>query len=406
MSGLSQANRRTVLVVAALVVAVVAVNLVALTVLRPAKMMTITAQFAEAPGIYSGNHVDVLGMPIGNVTSVKPGPGYATVTMSVKASVPLPANVIARLDAPQVVSDRYVALTPVYRSGPKLPPGAVIPISRTAIPVSVDQIIDQTDMLVKALGPTGANKNGALSATLKQLAQTLGGQGPNINATITGFGATLGGLQNYAPDVTNLLNNLGQFTTAAAQDTNGFSAFANDLAAVSTQLAGDDKDIGGALHNLQTALAQVATFVQNNRDAIGATSTNLQVFANTLANEQSQLAQVLTTGPLALGNFANAVDTGAPGGPAVRTRLDTSPATHALSGQVCGSFANGTGVESALLRALLVTVGEKPEGGATALKPYSPLDLVCAFTAALQSLGTPPGASTGPNLSLNALVGG
>ncbi len=406
MSALSAANRRTVLVVAVLLVAVVGVNLVAFTVLRGSKMMTITAHFSEAPGIYSGNHVDVLGMPIGNVTSVKPGPNYATVTMSIKADVPVPANVIAQLDAPQVVSDRYIALTPAYRGGPRLAPGGVIPVGRTAVPVSVDQILDETDKLVKALGPTGANKNGALSATLKQLAQTLGGQGPNINATVTGLGQTLGGLQNVSPDVTNLLNNLGQFTTAAAQDTSGFSAFANDLAAVSTQLAGDDQDIGGALHNLQTSLAQVATFIQNNRDAIGATSTNLQTFANTLASEQQQLAQVLNTGPLALGNFANAVDTGAPGGPSVRTRLDLSPATQPLNGQVCGSFANGTGTESALLRALLVTVGGKPEGGAAPLKPYSPLDLVCAFTAALQSLGTPPGSPSGPNLSLNALVGG
>ena len=48
--------------------------------------MTITARFATAPGLYPGNSVDVLGMPVGTVTKVTPGPTYVTVVMQVPAT--------------------------------------------------------------------------------------------------------------------------------------------------------------------------------------------------------------------------------------------------------------------------------------------------------------------------------
>ncbi len=58
--------------------------------------------------------------------------------------------------AASVVSDRYVQLTPAYTSGPQLADDAVIPVSRTAVPVEVDQIYASLDQLSPAhSGRTG-----------------------------------------------------------------------------------------------------------------------------------------------------------------------------------------------------------------------------------------------------------
>jgi phospholipid/cholesterol/gamma-HCH transport system substrate-binding protein len=365
---------------------ILVVGVVGTFVVQPQKMISVTAEFTEAPGLYPGNHVDVLGIPIGTVTSVQPGPDHVDVTMSVRADVALPRNVDAELMAPEIVSDRFVSLNPPYTGGPRMVDHHVIPPSRTATPVSADQVLNTLDQLVTALGPTGANRSGALSSLLAQLAKTFGGQGPNLHSAITNLGQALGALGQNGPQLAGLLNHLGTFTGALSTDGNAYTSFANDLAAVSTELASDDADIAGALHNLQLALGQLAAFVQTNRSALGGTAANLQTFAATLANEQQALVQTLATAPLALQNVVNAINPSAPGGTALRVRYDPSPATAAINGPICGNT---------LLRLLVVTTGQAHP---------TPLDLVCGFTAAVGALGTAPGAPTGPDLSLGALM--
>jgi len=139
----------------ALVVAVVAFFGIRAALSTPT--YTVTADFTEAPGVYVGNHVDVLGIPVGTVTAVTPHPTFVSVVMEVDSDVKLPANAIAALMAPDIVNDRYIQLDPVYRHGPTLADNAVIPMRRTALPQSVDQTISLLDQLIQALGPSGAN---------------------------------------------------------------------------------------------------------------------------------------------------------------------------------------------------------------------------------------------------------
>lgn len=348
---------------------------------------TISARFSEAPGLYPGNHVEVLGITVGSVTGVHPSPGYVTVTMSVQAGLKLPRAVGAELVAPEVVSDRFVQLTPAYTGGPQAAPGTVIPTGRTVIPLNVDQILSTLDQLVTALGPNGANKNGDLSQLLTELADVLGGEGPAINGTVNGLGQALGGLANDGPQLTQLLDRLGTFTQAAASDDSSYQAFAGALAQVSGELSGDDADIGAALHTLQLALGQLATFLQNNRGNLGSAAASLSTFAHQLAVEQQQLTQVIGTAPLTLQNLAAAVDPGAPGGPALKGRYDANAGTPALQQQVCGN---------ALLRLLIVTTGQSHP---------STWDVACGFASAIDSLGSAPGA-TGPALTIAGLAGG
>lgn len=403
-------HRRRAALVALALAGVLVGGLIGLFTISGTKMRTIYARFSETPGLYKGDHVDVLGMPIGSVSKITPSPNGVTVKMEVASSTKIPEGAAAEIQAPNIVSDRYIQLTPTYdpkSSNPNLSKemssGYTIPMQRTLVPISVDQILDEVNMLATALGPNGANRNGAVTAALNQLNQTFGSQGKNVHDIVTGAGNALQGLQGDGPAITGLLNNLGDFTTAAAQDSQGFQTFVQDLDAVITNLANNDNNITGTLHNLSGAVTQIATFVQNNRNNLGATFQNLSVFAGTLQQEQGQLAQAIKTTPLTLGDFANAVDPNAPGGPAVRARLNTSPSTTAITQQVCGNFDNGYG--SALLRALRATVGDNPmpAQGAYPLSQFSTLDVLCAFSSTFQALG-PAKGSAGPNLSLTALA--
>ena len=379
-------------VLAAATAAVVAVVLIGVVVVleKGHAPMTITARFATAPGLYPGNSVDILGMPVGSVTAITPGPTYVTVAMQVPAGTAIPARADALIMAPQVVNDRYVQLNPGYRGGPQMRDGAVIPVSRTAVPISVDAIVDNLDRLARALGPNGVNAHGALSKFISESAHAFGGNGVALHSTLTSLGPALDALSSKSPQLTALFDNLGNLSHVASQYTGTYQAFANNLAAVSTDLASDDSNIGATLANLQRALLALAQFTATNSSTLGNSVKSLDTFAGAVAAKQQDLAQAFQGLPLALGNISAAVDPSAAGGAALQARLDPMGNSAGYSQSVCGN---------SLLRLLLLSIDRAQDTIPT-------IDLGCGVNGLLAGLPTPPGASSGPNLSISALIGG
>jgi phospholipid/cholesterol/gamma-HCH transport system substrate-binding protein len=354
---------------------------------------TITAQFASTPGLYAGNEVDVLGIDVGRVTSIKPGPDYVTVTMAIDDDVPLPPGAKAVLMAPEVVSDRFVQIGPAYVSGPTMPAGTVIPLSDTAIPESVDNVVDTLDELANQLGPAGANKNGALSNLIHQLAVNLGPNGQDFHAAIVNFSQALGALSTNAPALASTINNLGQLSQALADNSSQYESFANNLAQVSQILNNDKVDINQTMQSLATLFDSLTSFIDADGAELGTSITNLSTFAHSLASEQSALAQAYDLAPLSLQNLDNAINLHSPGGPAIVGRNDPVASTTPLFNQVCG--------EAALRFLVLLASGTQTNP----LTQATTTDTLCGIGNALTSLNPPPGSPSGPNMTLSALVG-
>lgn len=360
---------------------------------RGGPTQTIVAQFAEAPGLYAGNHVDVLGIPVGSVTSVKPGPDYVLVTMSLNSGVKIPAGAGAVIMAPTVVADRFVQLTPAYQGGPALASGAVIPLGRTAIPQSVDLVVKALTQLSDQLGPNGANQNGALSQLLHRMAVQFGDAGPDFNSAVVNFSQALHGFAQNAPQVAGVLNNLGSLSHALATHSATYQSFAADLASVSSILSNDRSDISAVLSALQQLFGNLNAFLQADGSKLGNSISNLRTFAGALVSQQAALAKVFDLSPLSLQNLDNAIDKSAPGGPALRGRYDAVGSTQQLFNQVCG--------DAALRFLVLLATGTQTNP----LTVATPVDTLCGVGNALNALTPPPGASSGPNLSLQALAG-
>lgn len=349
---------------------------------------TVTADFTEAPGVYVGNHVDVLGIPVGTVTAVTPHPTYVSVVMQVATDVNVPAHAIAALMAPDLVNDRYIQLDPVYRHGATMHNGAVIPLNRTALPQSVDQTISLLDQLVQALGPNGANKNGELSQFVHDVAQTVGNNGPSFHTTVLALGKALGALSNDGPSITSLLDNAGAFTNEAAANDQEFQSFANDLSSASSLIASDSSEIGTTLSSLKQVLSEVTSYINGNDSSIGTVLSNLNSFTAHVLSQQQQLSQAFAYGGLALQNLNNAITTGPNGSASLRIRYDPSLDTKSFVQQICGN-------ELTRILDLGAQQAKSPE-----------LNLACAASAALSQMTPPPNAQQGPDLSLQALMGG
>jgi phospholipid/cholesterol/gamma-HCH transport system substrate-binding protein len=290
--------KRAVLAVLALAAAV---TLVALTSRVPTR--TLVAHFTGTVGIHEGSDVRVLGVRIGSVVRVVPEGRTVRVELRYDAAYPIPADATAAVIPPSVVSDRYVQLLPAYAGGPVLPDHADLPVSRTAVPLELDDVYRALDRFNTALGPQGANSGGALRDLVKTGAANLDGNGENLAATLDGFAKTLGTLADGRDDLFGSLADLQAFVTALAQSDQNVRRFNDELATVSEQLAGESQDLAAAIRNLATALADITTFVRDNRDALKSDVDGLAEVTGTLVRQQKALAEVLTVAPLTLSNL-------------------------------------------------------------------------------------------------------
>lgn len=291
------------------VAAAVAVALVAglVVVLWPGGgTRTVRAEFVRAVGLYEGSDVRILGVKVGEVTDVSPRGDRVLVEMSYDDDYKVPADARALVVAPSVVSDRYVQLTPVYDGGAPLADDARIGLERTAVPVELDRIFSSLNDLNVALGPEGANKNGALSRLLAVGADNLEGQGANINRTVEDFSQAIATLSDGRDDLFGTLRNLQVFTTALATSDEQVKAFNSDLASVADQLAAERDELALALKHLAVALSEVASFVKENRKTLTTDIEGLADITGTLAKQKDAMAEVLEAGPVALSNLANA----------------------------------------------------------------------------------------------------
>ena len=263
----------------------------------------LTAHFSRAVGVYKGSDVRVLGVKVGKITGVHPEGQTVRVDLAVNAATKIPAAAIAVVVPPSVVSDRYVQLAPVYRSGPVMRDGAEIPRTRTATPVELDEIYQSLNDLDVALGPKGANQTGALSRLLKVGADNLDGQGAQLHTTLDNLSRAVQTLSNGRGDLFSTVRNLQQFTTALAQSDGQVRQFNTDLADVSEQLSGERDELAAALHNLSIALGQVAQFVQQNKGALKTDVAGLADVTGVLVKQRAALADFLDDAPLALSNL-------------------------------------------------------------------------------------------------------
>ena len=114
----------------------------------------LTAYFANSNGLYSGDEIRILGLPVGKIDRIEPQPSQAKITFWVDRKFKIPANVNAAIIAPSLVAVRAIQLTPAYTGGPAISNDAVIPQQRTAVPVEWDDLRDQLQRLTDTLQPT------------------------------------------------------------------------------------------------------------------------------------------------------------------------------------------------------------------------------------------------------------
>ncbi|TDV41388.1 MCE family protein [Actinophytocola oryzae] len=267
----------------------------------------VTAYFSRAVGVYAGSDVQVLGVKVGTVESVTPRGNRVEVVFTVDRDVPVARDTKAVVIAPSVVSDRYVQLTDVGGGRP-IEDGAIIPESRTATPVELDELYASLNTIITALGPEGANKDGALSDLLDTGAANLEGNGKAFNESVRNFADAARTLNGSAGDLFATIDELQSFTHMLATNDKQVRDVNTQLAQVTQTLAADRDELGTALATLGDALADIQAFIKDNRLAIKSNVDKLARTTQLLVDNRASLAEALDVAPLAVTNVVQAWD--------------------------------------------------------------------------------------------------
>jgi len=222
--------------------------------------------------------------------------------------VAVAADTTVLVVAPSVVADRYLQFGKLARTGPRLSDGAVIGRDRTGTPVELDQLYSSLDTLSKALGPNGANADGALSNLLRTGAANLDGNGKAFNTSVRDFAQLARTLAGNSSDLFGTVDELQKFTSMLATNDQQVGEVNQQLAKVSDTLAANRGELSEALRSLGSALASVQTFLRDNRAAIKSNVDKLAGTTQTLVDQRASLAEALDVAPLAAMNVQNSFD--------------------------------------------------------------------------------------------------
>ena len=268
----------------------------------------IVAYFTSAVGIYPGDQVRVLGVPVGTVDAIEPRPSDVKITMSVLDDIKLPKEARAVMISPNLVAARFIQLTPVYSGGALLPDGGSIDLSRTAVPVEWDEVKEALTQLAVQLSPAAGQMQGPLGAAINQAADTLDGTGESFHNALRELSQAAGRLGDSRSDIFGTVKNLQVLVNALSSSNEQIVQFAGNVASASQVLADSSRNLDNTLGTLNKALSDVRGFLHENNSTLIDTVNKLNDFSQTLSDQSDNIEQVLHVAGPGIANFYNIYD--------------------------------------------------------------------------------------------------
>jgi phospholipid/cholesterol/gamma-HCH transport system substrate-binding protein len=265
----------------------------------------VVAYFDNSNGIFTGDEVRILGVPVGKIDRIDPEPDQVKITLWVDDKYKVPADAKAAILSPSLVTARAIQLTPAYRGGPVLADNAVIPRERTAVPVEWDDFREQLKKLTATLQPTEPGGVSTLGAFVNTAADNLRGQGVNIRDTVIKLSQAFSAVGEHSNDIFSTVRNLSKLVSALQSSANLMRQLNGNLAAVSALLSNNSNEVSTAVSDLNSAVTEVQDFVADNREALGVTSDKLASVSTALIQSLDDVKQTLHIAPTALSNFVN-----------------------------------------------------------------------------------------------------
>jgi phospholipid/cholesterol/gamma-HCH transport system substrate-binding protein len=265
----------------------------------------VTAYFDNTNGMFVGDEVRILGVPVGRIESIEPQPDQAKVTFWFDRKYKVPADAKAAVLSQQLVTARAIQLVPAYAGGPALADGAVIPRDRTIVPIEWDDLRDQLQKLTDALQPTQPGGQSPLGQFVTTAADNLRGNGASIRDAVIKMSEAFSALGDHSNDIFSTIENLSILVSGLQSSTGLMKQLNQDLAAVTGLLANDQNEVGRAVTDVGQLAEEMKSFAPDVAESLGTTVDKLSSVSQAVADSLDDIKQTLHVAPTAFQNLIN-----------------------------------------------------------------------------------------------------
>jgi phospholipid/cholesterol/gamma-HCH transport system substrate-binding protein len=270
---------------------------------------TVVGYFTSAVGLYPGDQVRILGVPVGEIKEITPEASHVAVTMKMSKDVKIPKNVQAIIISPNLVAARFIQLTPAYTGGAVLPDdGKPLGLERTGVPVEWDEVKASLTQLSVQLSPAAGQLQGPLGRAINEAANAFDGKGDSFHTALHELSQAAGRLGDSRSDIFSTVKNLQILVDALSSSNEQIVQFAGNVASVTQVLADSSAHLDNTLGTLNQALSDIRGFLGQNNSTLIDTVNKLTDLSQTLNDQSDNLEQVLHVAGPGITNFYNIYD--------------------------------------------------------------------------------------------------
>lgn len=256
---------------------------------------TISADFPNGGGIYSGADVTYNGVHVGKVGNLRLVPNGVRVQLILDKSAPrIPASATASVNDRSAVGEQYVDLRPARNSAHYLAAGSVIPMSRNSIPVSTPRLLLNVDQLLNSV-----DRN-SLATVISELGKAFAGRGQDLQRLIDQGNPLLSDAQKALPQTLSLLDVGKTVLDTQVRSKSDIASFSKNLDLLSRQLKTSDPDLRRLLKTGPAATNEVNDLLTGIRTDTGVLLANLLTTSQVTVKRLAGVEQILAVYPAAV----------------------------------------------------------------------------------------------------------
>ncbi|OUS94155.1 MCE family protein [Rhodococcus sp. NCIMB 12038] len=261
-----------------------------------------TAELANAAGLTDSDYVYVAGVPAGRVTAVDLAGDHVVVHFRLDGARHLGSTTSAGVKLSTILGKRYLDVSP---SGPgDLSDDGVIPLSRTSVPYSLD------DIGSSAIETADDLDLGGLQKMLTVVTDTVPQDATLNREALSGVSAASAILAKNADQVTQLLDSSRTLTDVLVGQQDQLTTLLGNADVVMTTLATRREAIHRMVDDLRALIAQASQFLGENTVELDSLLANARKVTDRLDANLANLDALLTMGAPAARALVNATGNG------------------------------------------------------------------------------------------------
>ena len=244
---------------------------------------TVSAYFADAGGLRTGNGVEVSGFPVGKVSSIELDGSGVLVKFKVSKSVRLGDRAEAAIKTKGLLGSKILDVTP--RGEGQLE--GTIPMDRTVSPYQLPDALGDLATTISGLNTD------QLSGSLATLAKTFAHTPPDLRNALQGVARFAQTLDERDAHLRTLLDNAAKATGVLAKRTDQVVSLVKDTNALLAQLRTQSAALDQIWMNISAASRQLQGFIAENRQELRPALDKLNGVLTIIDNRKERLQKAI-----------------------------------------------------------------------------------------------------------------